>query len=100
MKHHAQNKTEEEFHQEIKADTDNAQVLIQIGLDEKTLEEAKQTIEEMGVRITEMKSLSSHWILMKLDIKDMRSIALRLIESGFSNIKGINAINSKICDFP
>jgi hypothetical protein len=95
-----QNETVEEFDHEIKADTDHAQLLIQIGHNAKALEEARQIIGEMGVRITEMKSLSSHWILMKLDIKDMRSVTLKLIENGFSNIKGINAINSKICDFP
>jgi hypothetical protein len=99
LKHLVLNGTEEEFYQEIKADTDHAQLLIQIGPNTKTLEEAKQIIEETGVRITEMKPLSSHWILMKLDVKDMRSVVFKLMETGFSNIKGINAIDPKICDF-
>jgi hypothetical protein len=93
-----QNETVEELDHEIKADTDHAQLLIQIGQNAKTLEEARQIIEEMGAHITEMKPLSSHWILMKLDVSDMRCAAFKLVENGFSNIKGINAINPKICD--
>ena len=63
------------------------------------LEEATQIIEEMDVHIIEKKPLSSHWILIKLDVMDMRGIAFRLVENGFSNIKGINASDPKICDF-
>jgi hypothetical protein len=49
-------------------------------------------IEDLGVRIIETKHLSSNnWVLLKLDVKDMRGIALKLTEHGFF-IKGINAL--------
>jgi len=96
LKQIPQNRTDEEFDHEIKADTDHAQLLIQVGPGTKSLEEAREIIEETGIHITEMTPLSSHWILLKLDVKDMRNIAFRLIENGFSNIKGMNARNPKI----
>ncbi len=96
MKCFEQNGTEEEACQEIKADTDHAQLLIQIGPETKDLEEARQVIEETGTHITEVTPLSSGWILLKLNVKDMRNIALRLIENGFSNVKGMNARNPEI----
>lgn len=53
-------------------------------------------IEDLGVRIIEMDLLSSDFILLKLDVRDMRNLALKLTESGFSVIKGINALTQKI----
>ncbi len=96
MKQIVQDRADEKFEYEIKADTDHAQLLVQIGPETKGFEEARQIIEETGIHITETTPLSSRWILLKLDVKDMRNIALRLIENGFSNIKGMNARNSEI----
>ena len=49
-------------------------------------------IENLGVRIIETKHLSSNnWALLKLDVKDMRDVALKLTEHGFF-IKGINTL--------
>ncbi len=85
-----QHRMPEEFDQ-IKPDLNHSQLLIQIGPHPKTFEEAKKILEEIGVHIMEAAPLSSHWILLKLDVKDMRDVTLKLIENGFSNIKGINA---------
>lgn len=82
----------EEFNHEVKADKDHSQILIKITPSSKTFEEAKRIIEDLGVRIIETKQLSSNnWVLLKLDVKDMRDVALKLTEHGFF-IKGINAL--------
>lgn len=78
-------------------DKHHSQILIKITPSSKTFEEAKRIIEDLGVRIIETKNLSSNnWILLKLDVSDMRNLALKLTESGFSVIKGINALTQKI----
>jgi hypothetical protein len=76
---------------EIKADKKNAQILIKSNRDLRCLEEAKKIIEDSGIRIIETKPFSSNQVLLKLDTKDMRDVALKLTEHGFI-IKGINAL--------
>ena len=80
----------EEFNHKIKADKNHAQILIEITPSSTTLDEAKKIINKSGVEIIETTHLSSNWILLKLDVKDMRDIALKLTEYGFF-IHGINA---------
>lgn len=84
----------EEFDFEIETDKDFSQILIEIT--PKTFEEAKKIIEDFGVSIVEIKRLPRNWIWVKLDVKDIRNLALKLIESGFSNVKGINALLCRI----
>jgi len=80
------------FNQEVKPDQQHAQILIKNTPTSKTFEEAKRIIEDLGVRIIETKHLSSnHWVLLNLDVKDMRDVALKLTEHGFF-IRGINAL--------
>jgi len=88
-----------EFDQEIKADKTHSQMVIQISTSSKASEEVnelKNVIEGLGVRIIEMNILSSDFILLKFDIKDMRNIALKLTERGFSVVKGINALTKNV----
>jgi len=84
----------EELDQEVKADSTYAQILIKITPSSKTYEEAKKIIEELGVHIIEAKQLSAQWMLLKLDVMDMRNVVLKLTENGFLNMKGINALPS------
>jgi len=83
-------KVSKEFNIEVKADTNHAQILIEVNSSEN-YEEARKIIEFLGIHITETKHLSSNWVLYKLDVKDMRDVALKLTEHGFF-IKGINAL--------
>lgn len=80
-----------EFDRQVKTDKDHAQILIKIANDSKAIEEAKKIIEDLKVHVIETKYLRPNWVLLKLDVKDMTSIALKLTESGFI-IKGINAL--------
>jgi hypothetical protein len=86
----------EEFDHEVKADKDHSQILIKITPSSKTFEEAKRMIEDLAVCILETKNLSSNWLLLKLDVRDIRDVALKLTEIGFLNIKGLNAIPPEI----
>lgn len=81
----------EEFNDEVEADETHAQILIKTNTSSKTHEEAKRVIEDSGINVIETRYLSSGWILLKLDVRDMRNIVLRLTELGFSNVKGIGA---------
>ena len=80
-----------EFNQEIKTDKKHAQICVKIDKDSKLFEEANRIIEDLGAYITETKFLKSNWVLFRLDVKDMREIALKLTEHGFI-VKGINAL--------
>lgn len=80
----------EEFDFEIETDKDFSQIMIEII--PKTFEEAKKIIEDLEISIVETKRLPGNWIWVKLDVKDIRNLVLKLIESGFSNVKGINAL--------
>jgi hypothetical protein len=83
----------EEFDFEIETDKYFSQILIEIT--GKTLEEAMKIIEDFGISVVEVKYLPRNWIWVKLDAKDIRSLVLKLIESGFSNVKGINTLPSR-----
>lgn len=78
---------------ELKADKNHAQILVEIFPSSRTFEEAKTIIEASGAHIVDLKHLKSNWVLVELDILDMREIVLRLTENGFSNIKGLNALS-------
>ena len=82
----------EEFSHSINVDENHAQILIEITSTPNTFQEAKRIIEELGIQILETNHLSSNWILVKLNVKDMRNIALKMTEHGFF-IHGINALN-------
>jgi len=84
-------KVSEEFNREVKTDQNHAQILIKITPSSKTFEEARKIIEELGAHIIGTMSFSSDWVLLKLDVMDMRSIALKLSENGFLKIRGFNA---------
>jgi superfamily I DNA and RNA helicase len=89
------NKVSREFNHEVKADPDHSQLMIKIGEHSRTFQEAKAIIEDLGANIIETEQLNSNWIVVKLDVADMRHIALRLSEQGFRKIKGFNAAGSK-----
>lgn len=82
----------EEFNYEIKADKDHAQILVELTPLSKPFEEVEKVIEGLGAHIIEMYHLSESQIMVKLDVDDMRNIALSLTENGFINVRGINAL--------
>jgi hypothetical protein len=81
----------EEFNHEVDADGSYAQIMIKTNTSTNTHEEAKKVIEGSGIRIIETRYLSSGWLVFKLNVGDMRNIALRLIELGFPDVQGVNA---------
>jgi hypothetical protein len=86
-----QEQISEELNHELKANKSHAQILIETN-PFKTIEDARKVMEDFGVQIIETKYLSANWVLFKLNIKDIRSISLKIIEMGFSNIKGVNTL--------
>jgi hypothetical protein len=86
-----QEETLEDPGHEIKADRSYAQILIKIAHSSTSDVEAKKIIEGLGIHIIARTQLSPQWVLFMLDVKDMRSAALKLTERGFF-IKGINAL--------
>jgi hypothetical protein len=74
---------------EFITDEKHSQIMIEID-SSRAFAEAKRIIEESGAQIFETFKISENWMLIKLDIMDMREVALRLSENGFL-IKGINA---------
>jgi hypothetical protein len=86
-----QEETLEELGYEIKADQGHAQILLKMADALGSDEQAVKIIEGMGIHVVEKHALSTSWVLLKLDVKDMRNVALKLTEHGFL-IKGINAL--------
>lgn len=76
--------------QEFIADRTCAQILLKTNNYSIEFLDAKKLIEESGIHIIEMRHLSPNQVLLKLDVTDMRDIALKLTEHGFF-IEGINA---------
>lgn len=74
---------------EFITDEKHSQIMIEID-SSRAFAEAKRIIEETGAQIFEAFKISENWMLIKLDIMDMREVALRLSEHGFL-IKGVNA---------
>ena len=79
---------------EFITDEKHSQIMIEID-SSRAFIEAKRIIEESGAQIFEAFKISENWMLIKLNIMDMREVALRLSEHGFL-IKGINASPSKL----
>ena len=80
-----------ELDQRIRPTKVHAQILVKIDKDSKALEEVTRIIKDLGAHISETSHSTSSWVLFKLDVKDMRGIALKLTEHGFS-VVGINAL--------
>ncbi|MEW6265032.1 MAG: hypothetical protein AB1641_18305 [Thermodesulfobacteriota bacterium] len=76
----------------LKTDKNYGQILIEIREPYKSYKEVERIIELKGIRIIETKHLSPDYVLIKLDKADVREIILSLIEAGYSDIKGINAL--------
>lgn len=82
----------EEFNGEIKQEKHHAQILIKIDYVRNSAEGAKKIIEELEIPIIQTKYLAPDWILFELDTRDIRDLALKMSEHGFSHFKGINAL--------
>jgi len=80
-----------EISSEFEADSKHAQILIGLGESLQRFDEVRDIIESTGVEILSVDYPSPGKVRFKLNVSDMRVIVLRLIEAGFSTIKGINA---------
>jgi len=83
--------TLEDVGPEVEPDRSRAQILLKITDSLKSDAEAEKIVRDLGVHVIEKSYLSTYWVLLKLDVKDMRNVALKLTEQGFV-IKGINAL--------
>lgn len=86
-----QEESSDELSLEVKANKRYAQILVKITDSSRSFEEAEKIIESLNIRVMEKSWPSRHWVLFKLDLKDMRNLALKLTEHGFVS-KGINAL--------
>lgn len=77
----------------IKPDKHHSRILIEI-MTSDGLERAKKVIQDFGADIVEVKQLPSRQTLIELNVKDMREVALKMIEHGILVIRGINAVSS------
>lgn len=87
------------MHRKIKTDKNHAQILLKTD-DSTTVEKAKTVIENLGVTILKMESLSeeepSKGVLLILNIRDMREVVLELIGNGIKPVEGYNASRLKL----
>ena len=87
----------DEWDKLIKIGNDYSQILFIFNETDRTLDKAIKLIEGVGVRILKIEILSSSQYpfksaLLHLKTQDMRDIVLRLIEEGFTKIKGYNSL--------
>ena len=83
--------TSEDVSLEVEADRSHAQILLRVTDSLKAGLEAEKIIRDFGIQVIEKSYLSAQWVLLKLNVKDMRNVVLKLTEQGFV-IKGINAL--------
>ena len=83
--------TSEDVSPEVEADRSHAQILLRVADSLKSGLDAEKIIRDFGIQVIEKSYLSAQWVLLKLNVKDMRNVALKLTEQGFV-IKGINAL--------
>jgi hypothetical protein len=81
----------------ININKDYSQIIFVFNETDRTLDRAIKLIEGLGVRILKIEILSSSEYpsksaLLQLKTPDIRDIVLRLIEEGFTGIKGYNAL--------
>ena len=87
----------DEWDKLIKIGNEYSQILFIFNETDRTLDRAIKLIEGVGVRILTIEVLSSSEdksksALLQLKTEDIRHIVLRLIEEGFTKIKGYNAL--------
>jgi hypothetical protein len=85
----------ERYELKVEPEQNCAQILIRT-CSNFTLKRAQDIIEQLGIQVLKSKRFSSNMVLMKLDTKDMRSVVLKLIENGYIEVKGFNALSFKI----
>ena len=69
-----------------------AKILIRIQ-SQDSLEKAIEIINHEGAQILCLKYVKADNVLLELNVEDMRTIVLRLVENGFNGIEAINAID-------
>ena len=85
--------TFDDIAQSLKAHPHKAQILLELRTDGESLEKALSTLESVGVGIpdyTVLQAVPTRVILFSLSSEDMREAVLKLIEAGFTQLKGIN----------
>ena len=84
----------DEISQSLKAHPSKAQILLEVEDEEKTLEEALGIIKAYGVHPIEydfIRKGNPSFVLFYLSTNDMRGLALKLTEAGFTRLKGLNS---------
>ena len=91
-----ENQLFEKCAENLQKDIHHSQILFKFDQGEKSLDKAKEIVKKLGVKIVDIKIFdfpkdSALFALFKLDIADMREVALALSEHGYTPIKGYNA---------
>ena len=91
-----ENQLFEKCAENLQKDIHHSQILFKFDQGEKSLDRAREIVEKLGVKIVDIKIFdfpkdSALFALFKLDIADMREVALALSEHGYAPIKGYNA---------
>ncbi len=83
----------DEISQSLQAHSSKAQILMELEAEGKTLEKAVGILKVLGVQATHYDVLrkgNPSCILFYLSTDDMREAVLKLIEAGFTRLKGVN----------
>jgi len=84
----------------LEIDMHYSQILFQFDQQGKPLDKARKIVKKLGVNIVDTKIFdfpkdSVLFALFKLDVADVREVALALSEHGYTPIKGYNAPSLK-----
>ena len=81
------------FAQKLEADPLKAQILLEVNTEGRGIDKALAILEESGITMASYKILTESApdiILFLLSPEDMRHAVLKLIEAGFTKLKGFN----------
>jgi len=95
----SEEKTFDEYLQNIEPDRDWAKVIIKI-VPPLSIEKAQAVLNSLNINIISTKRITNQHFVFILNTKDIRLTVLSLVENGFTEIKGLNASNGSFKNIP
>ena len=83
----------DEIFRSLQPHPSKAQILLEVGDEEKTLEKALGILKANGVHLIEydvIRKGNPSFVLFYLSANDMRGVILNLTEAGFTRLKGVS----------
>ena len=93
--------TIEDFAHSLVPHPDRAQILLEAGSQEDSLDRIREVLSSMGIDVVHHEIIhkgDTELLLVHLSSGDMREAVLKITEAGFTRVKGVNAQHKRHTD--